>query len=199
MAEQFQTCYHWILFKRHEVHRLFVLQMRRLIHIQCMRIILYHTVGLVVIFFACPVIICHYSRSSCPDLSLKCLFSTFSTHYVKMGLTPSHGLCLANQIVPSSLTILWVQHGLASARSVNCTPAFSGHVRRIISLSCDCLGKISVANCDADVKGNIDVWETETYSWCLWHSSLCPAPCWSSCYSWVFLRSQHFPLFLKIV
>lgn len=50
-AEQFQTFYHWTIFKCHEVHRLFVLQIRKLVYIQCMQPILYHTVGLVVIYF----------------------------------------------------------------------------------------------------------------------------------------------------
>ena len=83
-AEQFQTFYHWILFKCHEVHRLFVLQMRKLIHIQCMQTILYHSTGLVVIyFFACPaMIICHYSGHH----TLICLWNAFSQLLVHIVL-----------------------------------------------------------------------------------------------------------------
>lgn len=71
-------------------------------------------------------------RSSYSDVSLKCLFSTFSTHCVKMGLTLFHGLCLANQIVPSSWPFCEFSMGTWPWLDLwDWAPAFfSGHVKK---------------------------------------------------------------------
>ena len=111
------------------------------------------------LFFACPAIICHYSGHH----TLICLWNAFSqlSVYILLKWGWLHFMVCVWLTRLFILTILWVQHGhMALARSVRLSSCiFLDMLGKIISLSYNCLGKISVANCDADMKENIDIWK----------------------------------------